>query len=605
MISEKDIKDKLPIIIDAYCEVFGEEYREIITKRLDDLEYFIYDNVTSGDIGNFESYYNFLLTCKQRELSLKFLESIGIDVSKNKEKSLAYELDKELNNLLDIYIGGYSFNFAILKDSNFDGVLAFKTEIPENIIGKVKFLNYIKSPSTPTITLENIGDFLQSNEFKLLKPKIDLAIKSYDSILSEYESYKKSLEPFMKDIIASENLKEEIYEAKSEELLKAIYKILPRKIKHHMRKNNITIRDLFDSCDLLQEKSNIEYFSEEDNNTLKDKKSDANKKYFIEQYRKQFFSSLGLDINLNTDSYDQLIKQRKIKKMIPSEELIEKIIKLKEEKLSEAQLEYYSQKYDLKSYPRDVRKNAFGIINNNAICISHRYDIVFNKQPIKSYCTLFLTLPEFSYGKIDYIILHELCHCIETNIYESESSCGFDTCISKSDLEKNQYDKRYRKYERLNENITDIFALEALNVFRNMDLYMFEDKKIVKDYAAFTNTSQITRSLLNPFVNRYKKQIIKARITGNYRDLFDLIGKDNFEDLNDVINKLDYIIKSKSIDSLKDISIKNPDDHEIFNQLKRANLIYINMKKYKSNHIEDYEYNFEEIFDLLDFDVEK
>lgn len=80
-----DINDSLPYIIDAFSEVYGEEYRDVITDRICNKTYFfMYNNVEGID-----NYLYFLKSCKARELSIKFLDKIGIDVSKYKDISYA------------------------------------------------------------------------------------------------------------------------------------------------------------------------------------------------------------------------------------------------------------------------------------------------------------------------------------------------------------------------------------------------------------------------------------------------------------------------------------------------------------------------------------
>lgn len=96
MFTENDIKKYIPDILDAFSYLFGEEYREIMSQRINNLKYFMY-----YDSDSIENYYNFLLSCKQKELSIKFLDLIGIDTNKNKNRSFAYDFDQELDNLIN------------------------------------------------------------------------------------------------------------------------------------------------------------------------------------------------------------------------------------------------------------------------------------------------------------------------------------------------------------------------------------------------------------------------------------------------------------------------------------------------------------------------
>ena len=63
-------------ILKALVKVFGEDYASIIEKRFNSIYFVPYVNYEG--IG---SYYRFLISCKSRELCLKMLKIIGIDVS--------------------------------------------------------------------------------------------------------------------------------------------------------------------------------------------------------------------------------------------------------------------------------------------------------------------------------------------------------------------------------------------------------------------------------------------------------------------------------------------------------------------------------------------
>ena len=114
----------------------------------------------------------------------------------------------------------------------------------------------------------------------------------------------------------------------------------------------------------------------------------------------------------------------------------------------------------------------------------------------------------------------------------------------------NPYNKQKRKYERINENITDIFTIEARKILQNKGIYMIEDKEHTDNDAENCNTYEITKTMLKPLLNRYRRQVIKARITGDRQQLYDTIGEENFEELNDAINKVDYLLNQGLISKL-------------------------------------------------------
>ncbi len=478
MFTENDIRKYIPLIIDTYSELFGEKYRNIITMRLNSLQYFIYDNITDApNIEGFESYYDYLLNCKQKELSTK------------------------------------------------------SPELAE----------------------------------------------------TEYENYKATLEPYRISMLEKHELKENIYNEKSEKFLEKSYSELPFKIKFLMYKNHQTMQSFLGSIDVLEEQSNIEFFSSSYDKVLEDPNENENTKESIKNFRMRYFSSLGAPINPYADCYEDVIKKRKIKKLIPSKEIIEKIINLRKNMLNEAKKEYYYTQYDLEKYLSYIGNDRFNSICNNRLCIAS--SVNFNYTKFDS--TLYFTVRYGEYGILDYVLLHELCHVIETGIFNNSLITGFAIGSSKNGTENNPYDNKYTIYERLNENITDIFAIDALGILRNKGIYMLEDENTIKgiDEIKNSNTSQITKNLLRPFVQKYREQIIRARITGNNTKLLDIIGKENFEELNDAINKLDYLIYLEGIYSIEFINEKSSNVNivECYNQLQRVEKIYTNMDNYKNN----------------------
>ena len=500
MFTENDIKKHIPLIIDTYSELFGEEYRNIITKRLNDLQYFIYDNITDfPDIEGFTNYYGYLLDCKQKELS---------------------------------------------------------TKSPE-----------------------------------LMK--------------TEFENYKATLEPYRKSIIEQQEQKEKIYNEKSEKFLEQAYSKLPLKTRLLMSKNHQTMQSFLGSTDVLEEEANIEFFSSSFDKILDDPNENENTKEAIKNFRMQYFSSLGSKINPDTDCYEDIIKERKIRKLFPSKETVEKISTLRNNMLNEAKKEYYYTQYDLEKCPYLEKEDIYDAINNKNLCIASSISI-FPMQNFVS--TLFFTTRYEEYGIFDYVLLHELCHAIETKLFNNTFYTGFDIGFPKNEIEYNHYDNQYRKYERLNENITDIFALDALEILRNKGIYMLEDETVIKDMDEIQdhNTSQITRNLLHPFIQKYRKQIIEARITGNNTKLLTTIGKENFEELNDAINKLDYLIYFEGIYSIEYINKESDNENivECYNQLQRVQKIYSNMDNYR-NSIEPKNTVEHEFNELCDDDMEK
>ena len=57
------------------------------------------------NIGGLDTYISYIKSCKRREYSIKFLDKIGVDVKQYETGNYSKELNVELENILEYYIG--------------------------------------------------------------------------------------------------------------------------------------------------------------------------------------------------------------------------------------------------------------------------------------------------------------------------------------------------------------------------------------------------------------------------------------------------------------------------------------------------------------------
>ncbi len=327
-------------------------------------------------------------------------------------------------------------------------------------------------------------------------------------------------------------------------------------------------------------KSYFEFFSEESENKLNDSSISEDEKSWIYYYRIKYFKKLGFVIEneeifkTDKDKYNHIISQKDMQKFILPKKNISKIISLKNETFEKFQKDFICNgEYCIKTMDDlKVKEWIYKKIRNRTIAIA-AIAVDGEFRPV-----LFFTVRDGDEGALDYILLHELEHVCEVEGKGIEIlRCGFD--LVDSDISKNPYNNEKRKYERLNETITDIFAVEAMQILHKEGVYIFEQPKYTIENVNDRNTSNICKNLLKPFMQKYREQIIKARILGNIKELYDVIGEENFEELNDIINK---------IDSLEGLAVKlkinQKEDAiviEYYKQLERLNKVYQNMQNYQ------------------------
>lgn len=571
----------IPNIIDAFVQVYGDEYRETITKRINSILYVIYNN-----LDGISSYYDFLSTCKKQELSLEFLSQIGIDISKCKDKSYAEPLDEDINKLIHGYIDGITWSFEPMFLNHPDGIKAFKTikeDIPQESIlnGQLKFLNFYRGKDVESLTLETLEIFKQTDEYSEILNKIKGYLRIHSHLFAEYEQYLETIKEY-RDYAEEEKKRcTDLLEIKGNEFYNSIELDLPDAIKNildnNCTNNNAKARMLFND-DLIWRKLYIEYFSQEDEDKINHPMLKESEKQWIYYYRLKFFKSLGIDVDLlkETDNYNEFIQREDIKPLIPSAKFIKQFTKSKEEKHEEAIKEFI---YASKTFADNTQRFAnnpdnyeaiYSRIKDNMVCMTGGNDVKDNFIPV-----LFFTITSGAGGKLDYLFLHELGHVIEADSNQVNGyRSGFDYVIG--DISSNNsYNTEKREYERMDEIFADIFAIEARNLLHEKGIY-FADIPAhtvydVKDY----NTCSLLKNMVAPLLDQFRPQIIQARLFGKIKQLCDVIGIENYEELNDSINKVDSLLDKGLYGKLKDN--KNPLVIEYNSQLARVKRIYTNI----------------------------
>lgn len=590
-----DIREYAQDIIDAYVEVYGERHRDIITQRFNRIGYITYNNPEG-----MMDYVHHLEGCKKRELSLKFLERIGIDITEQKGKSFSECLSKEHIQLLQKYTGEYVLKFSKQNKDILKGIMAW-SEISEEQdferleLEKINFLNFYRDETREPITKENFKEFCQTEEYNQILEKIQEYLKIYKELVKEYDDYLQSIDSYRKYAEEETKRKEDIEEKRKNEFQKKAFDLLPKELKNILDNKYKNIEEKYQA--FLIDKGNdilyIENFSDENENILNYSFIDEEEKEDIYYERIQYLRGLGVEFD-ETESdfetfeefYNYCITQENIKNVIPTPGLVAKIKELRKEAAENAEKEFiYTSEHFKKNIELigDTEENRMALYDyqrTKLVCIT-RGDDAKGFWPL-----MFYTVRENDGGSLDFIFLHEGGHGIESDAYGNDFRSGFD--IPK-EYGVNPYNQTNRKYERMNETIADMLAMETLDVLHKKGIYIFEPKEIVDINIKNRNTNSILKNLLKRFMIRYRDEIIDARIDDSYmKKLYYTVGKDNFEELNDVINRVDYLLQYKGLNwSLKYKEDEDPVFIEYQEQLERLDKIYENMEKHKLQNESD------------------
>lgn len=290
--------------------------------------------------------------------------------------------------------------------------------------------------------------------------------------------------------------------------------------------------------------------------------------------RLKFFQSLGIDLDpwVEKQRYHQVIKRKTIKSLIPNFNFIIAFTMLREMKYKEAIREFIFSSDTFINNAKKFQDNEnnqeaiYSRIKDNSVCITGGDDGK-NFTPI-----LFYTAGIETGGKLDYLFLHELVHAIESKaIDERNYTTGFDL---NGNSKRNPYNLIKREYERMNEVFTDLIAIETRKILHQSGIYFADDPLHtiydVEDY----NTHHLLKEMVKPLFQEFRSQILRARLLGKIDEIFACIGEENYERLNDLVNKVDFLLGQGLYSKL----VKHEDDHPLvieYNyQLKRLEQIY-------------------------------
>ena len=123
-------------------------------------------------------------------------------------------------------------------------------------------------------------------------------------------------------------------------------------------------------------------------------------------------------------------------------------------------------------------------------------------------------------------------------------------------------------------------------------MYFFENKKYAKTEGHENiNTSEINKKILQPLYDMYRKEILEVMLTGDRQKFIEKIGTENFEEINDILNKVDYLVYEGLMKSLKKKEKnkkENANVKEYREQLKRLKKVYARIDE-KNKHKDERE----------------
>ena len=382
-----------------------------------------------------------------------------------------------------------------------------------------------------------------TGEYAKIVDTYDEYVKKCDKLKEDIENkYKKLLINDLKDLFTEEEFAELDSQFNTEELDEMASILAFLNDFKNSKKNNKS-KNFFG---LGLGIAYIDAFNEKSNKLLLDSNTNEKTKSNIKHDRVMYFKNLGLDLG---DNYEDYMNYPNISNFIPSKEMVERVITTRQKKQLEMKKEYYSSLPHFQA--NRERINSYDLLNKNdgydeSIHEIERCCIIPNLKQIGEEMVPFpiLCFPTQSIGgNIDASLIHELNHVLELDFQNNSNGknnflCGWDLieCEFKNNKEEVstlEKGSEKRNYELFNEIINELITQEITKILFDNESYLFDKKEEAKIDSG--SSYDILRNIVAEFFETYKQEIIESRKNGNIQVIFDSVGKENFENLNQLI----------------------------------------------------------------------
>lgn len=503
---DKTFNNSLNKIKEAFILFYGEEYREYITNKLNNMYVIGYSKPE-----DFNELIEQTEISKLNELSQDFVAKININ-----------NLSKE--EIKRIFIDEINDNVCI---SSFESYIDYINGNKESLIDTLDFLNKIYSND---INKDNIDTLMKTNYFY----ELDKIIPIYNKLLDTYKDFVLSTKEYKIYLNKCLKLKDKLSKKYLTLLLKELKDKIPvneySKIEeeYNLLINNLPCNEIYLNKELYP--SLLESFLKEDNQ--------------IE--RILYFKKLGLDLG---DNYKDYINNKETSKYLFNKETIKTISKIRKKLYLQMCFEYYTSLEEYKYYRDKINKldlidkdDGFDLLayENEQTMIVPNIKKINNNYELFSLVLVYLSTDD---GFLDSYIIHELNHVLEASLesYDGKNYQminGWETYCDHIDDEFNinnihEENDSKREYELFNEIINELISQEITKILIINNIYIFNKKELV--YYKGTNYEH-TRFLVEAFFETYKKEIIESRINHDINIIYNTVGKYNFEALNNLFH---------------------------------------------------------------------
>lgn len=472
---------------------------------------------------------------------------------------------------------------------------AERKDLEEKFIRAKSLLNLIDKD----ITLDNFSYYMDNPRIQELN---NLA-KIFPKIMEEYQTFMKKYEELYSEVKKVKAEEERIDNKYYKELLASNLDLVPEsyleKVQEYLSSSHDSsvldykLRYLFGQT--IKSTGYIEMFGKDSEEILR-KSKDSWRASDILSNRIKYFKIHGIDLG---NDYNAYINSEEAKKIWPSEEIAERFIKSKNEILNRRNIEFYSNLESHKQVRSEIE--SIGFLDKEDSFTAAAYTVngtALNPNIVKKdngyeLFSLVLVNCQNDNGQIDHDIVHELNHLYELYLKYADGQnysicCGWDISDERMNQESTKEvdtlneRKEKRSYELFNEIINEMIAQEIVEGMHKDGVYVFDRPDNAKE--RYVTGYDKTKILVLEFFSRYRKIIFESRKNGNIQIIFDEVGKENFDRLNDLFaifndnfSEFKYYSLLDSIDKKEN----TPQTRLFFDLIKQRDEILAKMEQHR------------------------
>ena len=293
----------------------------------------------------------------------------------------------------------------------------------------------------------------------------------------------------------------------------------------------------------------LDDFSEDAESIIHDAKNWRSE--WVKKNRVEYFKKNGIDLG---DNYEDYLQSDEVKRIWPSPEIVKKFRESRNRLLNQYNNEYYENIPSHKEARKEIE--ALHLVDKGDSFDARIYtaesgltcvipNMVLTEEGYRA-LPLVLLCCNSATGRIDHELVHEMNHVLElAPIPTVEGShyeilCGWDGSEGTIETEKGEVDtlqKREgkRDYELFSEIINELIAQEVSAIMERKKQFVFDSEE-KHAYKGGTNYEH-TFFLVRDFYKEFKKEIIESRQNGNIHIIWDKVGKENFDALNELFHE--------------------------------------------------------------------